>query len=927
MITDSIIESLVNCKYEVYLKVNKEESTKKEYELMQDDLLKLYKERFINSVKLRYGDNHLLYDFKFGNNLRFRNRSFAVSPNIKTKKCHITFDFIEIIPSKFSNGGRIFIPILVSPKENFSKIEKLILCLKCIILSEVYNINCKFARIVYGNELKTIKFKIEKFLMEAKRLLDKLKDIIENESEPLILQKNHCKICEFQEECYKKLKEKDSLALFRRVDENEIKKYNDKGIFTVNQLSYSFKPRKRSKRVKDVISPYYLSLQALALRENKIYVHDKIYLPESKTKVYIDMEGNSTGSSIYLIGIIINKEGKEITHSLWADNNDQEIEIFRKFVDILKNLDKPNIYHYGRYETKVLRRIASLFDEGSIKELFQKKSTNILKEIYRKIYFPTYSNSLKEVGQFFGVTWSGISSAVESVVLRNKWERNKDIKIKETLITYNKQDCIALKEITEFLYGLFGKLTKKETKAQEKVNFVDNMQSADDEKKRFENMEYTSKDIEVITKCAYFEYQRNRIYLKSSKRLRKIAKRSRKQNNLRIRINKKFHITEDRCEYCKNTKIKIKDKDLYNTIIFDLKFFNFGIKRWVTNYTTYPYFCRNCKRYFVPKKYGAILYYSKRTNVVKSYITRIQWGWGQNLIAYVINQVLTNRIPLRSLSSNLKHHFHIPIESYRVYDLKVMASKYYKSTYELILKKIINGNLIHADESKIKLRNNSGYIWVFTNMEEVYYMYKPNRESDFIGEFMKGFTGVLITDFYTGYDSIDCQKQKCLIHLIRDLNDTLLKSLHDQEVKEIVNNFGKLTRQIVETINKFGLKKRFLGKHKKQVNSYFKKLRKRKYGSEVAEKIQKRIIKHKEELFTFLSYDTIPWNNNNVEYAIKICKDHFRSTKGQSTVESAETYLILLSVYQTCKYKGINFFDFLISGKKDIDEFEASLKK
>jgi len=35
-----------------------------------------------------------------------------------------------------------------------------------------------------------------------------------------------------------------------------------------------------------------------------------------------------------------------------------------------------------------------------------------------------------------------------------------------------------------------------------------------------------------------------------------------------------------------------------------------------------------------------------------------------------------------------------------------------------------------------------------------------------------------------------------------------------------------------------------------------------------------------------------------------------------------QKYLILLSIHETCKYRGINFFDFLKSGELNISEYE-----
>ena len=42
-------------------------------------------------------------------------------------------------------------------------------------------------------------------------------------------------------------------------------------------------------------------------------------------------------------------------------------------------------------------------------------------------------------------------------------------------------------------------------------------------------------------------------------------------------------------------------------------------------------------------------------------------------------------------------------------------------------------------------------------------------------QLLKDFKGVLVSDFYAAYDSLRCAQQKCLIHLIRDLNEDLYK--------------------------------------------------------------------------------------------------------------------------------------------------------
>ena len=107
----------------------------------------------------------------------------------------------------------------------------------------------------------------------------------------------------------------------------------------------------------------------------------------------------------------------------------------------------------------------------------------------------------------------------------------------------------------------------------------------------------------------------------------------------------------------------------------------------------------------------------------------------------------------------------------------------------------------------MKLQTGKGYVWVFTNLEEVVFMYRPTREGDFLRELLKDFHGVLVSDFYAAYDSIECPQQKCLIHLMRDMNQELLNNPYDDELQSITRPFGALLRSVVETVDEHGLKR------------------------------------------------------------------------------------------------------------------------
>src|SRR3989454_11912405 len=102
---------------------------------------------------------------------------------------------------------------------------------------------------------------------------------------------------------------------------------------------------------------------------------------------------------------------------------------------------------------------------------------------------------------------------------------------------------------------------------------------------------------------------------------------------------------------------------------------------------------------------------------------------------------------------------------------------------------------------------------------------------------LKAFKGVLVSDFYAAYDSIQCPQQKCLIHLIRDLNDDVLKHPYDEELKKLALAFAILLKPMIESIDRYGLKGRFLKKHLPSVERFYRGLCENNLQSETAVKL------------------------------------------------------------------------------------------
>jgi hypothetical protein len=252
-----------------------------------------------------------------------------------------------------------------------------------------------------------------------------------------------------------------------------------------------------------------------------------------------------------------------------------------------------------------------------------------------------------------------------------------------------------------------------------------------------------------------------------------------------------------------------------------------------------------------------------------------------------------------------------------VHRFKASVAKRYERTNIAIIAELLQGPSLSIDETEVRLNKERAHVWVFAGISGAYYEYRDSRNGQFLAERLTGFGGVLVSDFFTAYDSIECPQQKCLIHLIRDMNEDVKSNPYDAELKDIVQAFATVVRSIVETVDRYGLTKSRLQKHKSAAIEFIEKVGEQHVSSEAAMKYKKRIQKYGNRLFTFLDYNRVPWHNNNAEHAIHAFARYRRFADGRFTKKSISDHLAILTVFQTCEYRGI--LDFLLSDEAKPD--------
>ncbi|MEX1095476.1 MAG: IS66 family transposase [Planctomycetales bacterium] len=720
---------------------------------------------------------------------------------------------------------------------------------------------------------------------------------------PRVILNKHCPCCPFRDNCRPLAEAEDSLSLLDRMTPKLIRQYHDKGISTVHQLSYLFRPRRSRKKGKRPVR-HSFKLQALAIRTGKTYVEHLPDLSRHPIELFLDMEGVPDQNSYYLIGVLVCVGEESRYHAFWADGREDEESMWKRFLDHVALFPEAPIYHYGSYERKAFTTLARRHHTGG--DLLN-RLVNVASFVFGKVYFPVHSNGLKVLGKFVGATWSNSeASGLMSLVWRHLWETTGDNQHKAALLEYNREDCAAV-------LLLLVRLTQiKETAGSEPaVDFAHRPKQTATESGRaiheqFERILHTAQEdgqrrsVRVRAGTASAEDQpKKRGAPKGHQAFQRIAP---------SRVSRTVRLAPKRKCPRGHGELVLNGQGQAEQTVVDLVFTRNGCRKTVTRYAGKKGWCPKCNRHYPPPFLNKMCRHQ----------------FGHNFQVWTVYQRIILRLPYRIITQVSEHLFGVGFSMGTVVRFLQYQADYYADTEAAALAAIRKSGFVHVDETRINIQGADHYAWVFTDGQHVVFRMTETREADIVREVLAGYQGVLVSDFYPGYDGVPCRQQKCLVHLIRDINDDLWKAPFDREFETFALTLRDLLVPIMTAVDRYGLKTWHLRKFEKDVEKFYaRQVVDREYVSELAVKYQKRFQRYREGLFTFLGEDGIPWNNNMAERAIRQLAVQ-RKISGTFFKRVAPQYLLLLSIAQTCRFQGKSFLKFLLSKTKDVDEFRRS---
>ncbi len=901
VITQEIFEAFLQCPTKSYLSSHADVEAETEIGRGRQQWEELFRHTGSSSVRIPVPDNQAYVGTNAGEAIRQQQCCVMPDRTLQASDLSAHVRGLELVRSARTNNLGTYVPIRFVSAERISTADRLLLAFDASVFSHTRGIKPpRLGKLIHGRECVTTTVPLTPLYAKVKSVLTAIAAQQASITPPPLVLNKHCAECQYVARCRQIATKADDLSLLAKMSEKDRHKYHEKGIFTVTQLSYTFRPRRRGGNHKK----HEHALQALAIRKNQVHVVGTLTFATVGTPVYFDVEGDPDRDFYYCIGLRFAAGGATVQRSYWADSPSDEGTMWAECLRTLGAIDSPRLVHYGGYETTFLRQMKKRYsnpERTALLDQFISSAVNLLSTIYAHVYFPTYSNGLKEVARYLGFRWSEPSaSGLVALSWRRQWEFSRAPDLKHMLVTYNAEDCAAAQTVAETLSVL------SRPSPSGSANVVDVTTLKREYPQRFGEIDFALPEFQQINDAAHWDHQREKVYVRSSKRLRRVRQESFKAKR-KVSVNKVVRCEEEpptRCGGCGATTIYRFGR--LSRVVHDIKLSGTGIKRWVVRYSFPRYMCCHCKTTF--------------------HVYASQAKYGNTICAYIVYQIVELQLPQNVVAKSMRQLFNIPASRGMINRRKASMAERYEDMYQAILKKIVGGTLVHADETQATVAGKEAYVWVFTNLEEVAFVYSASREANTAQEVLQQFRGVLVSDFYAGYDSIACAQQKCLIHLMRDINDDLFKQPFNDEMKEIGRRFAALLQPIIDSVDRFGLKARYLRKHRPAVARFYQGLARQNWQTEVAAGYLRRFAKNRDRLFTFLDHDGIPWNNNNAEHAIRAFARLRRTIGGTSTTKGLREYLVLLSISETCKCKGVSFLDFLLSQEADVDAFISRRK-
>lgn len=306
---------------------------------------------------------------------------------------------------------------------------------------------------------------------------------------------------------------------------------------------------------------------------------------------------------------------------------------------------------------------------------------------------------------------------------------------------------------------------------------------------------------------------------------------------------------------------------------------------------------------------------------------------GEGLLSQIIVDKYVDHLPLHRQLQRFER-VGVSIAQSTINDWVKAVLMHLTSLYEVHKKKVLDSGYLHADETPIKVLDETkkgtthqGYYWVYHNSHEklVLFDYRSGRGREGPDDILKDFKGYLQTDGYVAYDDFDKREgitlMHCMAHARRKFSDALT---NDKDRAEYALSLLQQLYAIERRIKQEALRAEDALQLRQQQAVPILQTWKQWMTAEYAKVLPKSLIGQAigyclprwEKLGVYTTNALLHIDNNPVENAIRPVAIGRKNYLFAGSHQAAQRAAMIYSLFATCRLHNINPYHWL----KDVSE-------
>ncbi len=314
----------------------------------------------------------------------------------------------------------------------------------------------------------------------------------------------------------------------------------------------------------------------------------------------------------------------------------------------------------------------------------------------------------------------------------------------------------------------------------------------------------------------------------------------------------------------------------------------------VTLFRKHRYWCQDCRK-LISAGYAA-------EEVPHGYL-------GPNVLVQTLILKYHHGLPFNKIQELFENLCHFKVSQGALAQALQRMSQWLGVEVDEILAAVRASPHIHMDETGWNISGSNHWLWAAVNKRLAYYRVAKSRGAKIAKEIIpKDYSGVLVTDFYAAYNGLPGKKQKCLVHLMREMHSLYLKDSSEafgeahKRLKRIIGDALRLKDLRPEMAAE--VYERRFWRLKQRLFVWASKP----YRNKHLLRLSKRFLSHWLHLLTFLERPDVSFHNNLAERMIRhhvILRNRSFQNRSQ---KGAHAHEVLMSLLHTLQLQGKEVF-------------------